>query len=474
MRSTPRPFLLALLLASVAVAKPTLSAKEFGDLKKDATNAAKKGDLSEVASKLRELGRDDSERAIETISDLGVRIPDMDIYEAARDAIASMQSPEAVAALVAKCGKERNPMVKILLVDAVAARTDAASEEAIGNALGDSSDEVLRAAIQAAKKRKSVRSVEALIALHAKFEKGKEAGGLMLTNVKEALLAITGEQFEKAQDWTNYWEPRKASFRPVTGDKPKKLEGGTGERAKPKFFGSEIRSNRIVFVIDTSGSMEAADPMPANGDPTPGGSRVRMDRAKQQLTQVVDALPADCKFTIVSYNGILFQGGPGGAGQLPPGTPPDGPLPPTIGGHEWAKIFKPRLFPANASTKAEAKQFIAELKANGATFTFNALKLAFEIQEADTIILLSDGVPTEIDRKDGSEMTTDKILEQVGAMNRFRRLRIDAFGFDAASGGAPGAGGGSRGRGFGGGMGALSEFMQKLAEQNGGAYTQIQ
>lgn len=467
------PLLLLACLAGVALARPTLSNKEFSDLKKDAQKAAQRGDAAETASKLRDLARDESERALEAIADLGVRVPVMDVYEAARDAIAGMQSEEAIGALLEKCEKERNPMIKILLVDACAARSDDRSEEGIAKALKDRADEVLRAACQAAKKRKSVKAVDALIDLVERLEGGREAEGLLMTQAREALLAITGEQFAKAVDYRNYWEPRKASFRPVTGDQPKELRG-TSERSRPKFFGSEIRSNRLVFVIDTSGSMEAADPLPANGDPAGGGSRVRIERAKTQLTQVVEALPEDCRFTILSYSGALFQGAGGGA-ELPPGTPEDGPLPPTLGGFEWLKTFKPRLLPANRGTKAEAKAWIAQLKPNGATFTYNALAAAFQIEGADTIVLLSDGVPTEFDRKNKAEMTTDRILEEVGAMNRFKRLRIDTFGFDAAAdagGGGMPAGGSRTGRGPGS-MGGLGEFMQKLAEQNSGAYTPI-
>lgn len=463
-------------LAGVAFARPALPNKEFNDLKKDAQNAAKVGDASAVAGKLRDMARDESERAVETIGDIAVRVPSMDVYEAARDAIAGMQSEEAYMAILEKCEKERNPMIKILIIDAVAQRTDERSEEALGKALADKTDEVLRAACQAAKKRKAKRAVDGLIALVERLEgKQQDVDSLLMTQAREALLAITGQQFDKAQDYRNYWEPRKADFRVPTGGEQKELQG-TSERKKPKFFGTEVRSNRVVFVIDTSGSMEAADPAPTTGgDVGPaGGSRVRMERAKQQLTAVVEGLDEGTRFTIISYSGVMFQG-PNGGGQLPPNTPEDGPLPPMLGGIEWLKTFKPRLMQANKQTKAEAKAWIAELKANGSTFTFNALAAAFQVEGADTIMLLSDGVPTEFDRKNKVEMTTDKILEEIEALNRFKRIRIDTFGFDAATGGGvpAGAGGGTRGRRGGGGMGGLGEFMQKLAEQNQGAYTGI-
>jgi hypothetical protein len=479
MRKIVSSLLLLASLAAAASASP-LSSGDFNNLKKEAQRAAQAGDMSGLAGKLHDLGGDDSERAVKFIAELGVRVPDMSVYEAARDALAGMRSDEATDALIAIAEKDRNPMVQILAVDAIGARDDDRSVLGLSKALADRQDEVVRAAIAAVKKRKAVQAVDALIDVVARLETGKESDGLTITQAREALAAITGQSYAKAVDWRNFWEPRKASFRPVTGDAPVEVHG-TSERAHPHFFGSEIRSNRLVFVIDTSGSMEAADPLPANGDPTPGGSRVRMERAKQQLAAVIDALPEDCRFTIVSYSGALFQG-PGGGVQLPPGTPEDGPLPPTIGGFEWLKVFKPRLFPANRQTKAEAKDWVSKLQANGSTFTYNALAQAFQVEGADTIVLLSDGVPTEYDRKNKTEMTTDKILEGVRMLNRFRRLRIDTFGFDP-DGEAPdpsgGAGGGSRtgfgrhGGGGGGGGGSLGQFMQDLASENGGTYTQI-
>lgn len=471
MRRTASSLALLACLAGVVQAAP-LANKEFNDLKKDAQKAAARGAMSEVADKLRELARDDSERAIDFIADLAVKIPDMSVYEAARDAISRVEAPEAVDALVQKVGKERNPMVKILLVDAIAAREDDRSVGGISAALGDRVDEVVRAGIAAAVRRKAIGAVDALIDLVERLEGGRDAEGLMMSQARDALLAITGESFAKAQDWRNFWEPRKASFRPRTGPAPRE-QHNTSERKRPTFFGSEIKSNRLAFVIDTSGSMEAADPLPPNGDPS-GGSRVRMERAKQQLCAVIDALPEDTRFTILSYSGALFQGAGGGV-SLPPGTPEDGPLPPTIGGFEWLKIFKPRIVQANARGKAEAKDWVQKLQANGATFTFNALRSAFEIEGIDTIVLLSDGVPTEMDRKAGTEMTTDKILEEIRGLNRFRRLRIDTFGFDQGDSSPAGAGpGGSHAGRRGGGMGGLGQFMQDLASQNGGAYTQIQ
>ena len=78
----------------------------------------------------------------------------------------------------------------------------------------------------------------------------------------------------------------------------------------------------------------------------------------------------------------------------------------------------------------------------------------FEVKGADAIVLLSDGMPTETDNK-GETISTETILEEVDAKNRFMKWRVDTFGFE----GMPG--------------GSLSQFMRDLAEAHGGKFTPI-
>ena len=474
------------LSATSALAKPELSKREFNDLKKDAQRAAVSGDYNTARAKLSELGRDDSERAIKEIVKVAAKIPE--VYEAGVNAVAGMQSSEAIDYLLEEAEASRGRLEeKIFVVDVLAARRDDRSAEGLGLALDGWKryPAVARAAVQAIEKRKAVKSVDGLIRLLGELEED-DPDSLLMTQVREALVAITGETFEKAVDYRNFWEPRKASFRPVTG-KRRPEAGKTGERKRPTFFGSEIRSNRLVFVIDVSGSMQAADPARPQRSPTGGrrgpqtgggdadedekppvsDSRVRIDRAKFQLLHAIDALPEHAQFAIIAYSGGAAMPGSGNGD-------PDDPLPPTVGGFEWLKAWNgaPRLHRASDSNKAEAKGWVDQLQANGSTFTYNALLHAFEVEGADAIIILSDGAPTEINRETGAQMSTDEILEKVREKNRFRRLRIDTFGFGSDMGGGAAPGGLSMPRrGPGGG---LAQFMQELARQNGGEYTPIE
>ncbi|MGE0710614.1 MAG: hypothetical protein AB7N76_27475 [Planctomycetota bacterium] len=506
-RTLSLALVMALCLTAGADARPNLSGKEFNQHKKDAEKALRAGQFSAAATELAALGKDDSKRAIEFLCSIA-KVPDAETYDAAMQAIAAMRSEEAQDTILKRLKAGGSPVGKMLLVDAMAERNDDFAGEALGAAVTDKTPEVQRAAISAIKRKKLKQAIPGLIELLSRLEK-KEADGLNFSLVQETLTAITNESFEKAEDWGKYWETAKASFRPVTGA-PTKEPGGTQRRQRPRFFGSEIKSDRIVFVIDTSGSMTAADP---GGPVTTGGngggqprtptgqggqeppknpgaeSRVRIERAKYQLMQVIDALPARARFTILAYSGVIVSG-PGAE------PPKDGLMPPKMGGFEWLKIWSPNLMVANEKSKSDAKAFVKGLQANGGTFTLNALKHAFKVQGADTVVVLSDGYPNDHDLKLGRALNGDEILKEVAAMNRMRRLVIDTFGFDSSdgegarfggggrrrggggngggTGGGPGGGGPLGGGGFGGGGASdLSGFMKQLAGQNGGSYTQI-
>lgn len=479
------------LSGGLAEARPNLSSSEFNTLKKAASRALKAGQYSAAGGKLRELGKDDSKRAVDFLCSVA-KIPDPETYGAAMDAISEMRSEEAEAHILKRLKKSGKPASKMLLVDAMAERADPFSGKALGIAVMDKAPEVQRAAVSAIKRKKLKHALDGLIDLLERLEK-KDPDGLNLALVQETLTAVTGESFTKAEDWRNFWEPRKQQFRPVTG-KVHKKPGGTHQRKRPSFFGSEIRSNRLVFVIDTSGSMNQADPERAGtggpggaGRPPrtptggPGGagaapvsnSRVRIERAKFQLVQVIKMLPKDAHFTILAYSGVLVAG-PGGQAGLPKGADPNGPLPPKLAGFEWLKQWKPKLMPANKKNKESAIAFTKSLQANGGTFTLNALKHAVRVPEADTIVVLSDGYPNDHNPKTNASMGGEEILKEIKSINRMKRLVIDTFGFDPSAGAGGGLrGGGSMGRGGGGGAGSLGKFMQDLAGQNGGRYTQI-
>ena len=150
-----------------------------------------------------------------------------------------------------------------------------------------------------------------------------------------------------------------------------------------------------------------------------------MLRAKNELSNVVKALGEDVKFNIVTFSSDV--------------TP-----------------WKQTLVPASASNKKEAVEHIQALKAEGVTVTDLALESAFAHLEADTIYLVSDGVPTHMGSAGGVPEDTPGLISmihgRVEELNFLRGVRIFTLGFQLAE----------------------EEFLKKLAADNAGTYVRIE
>jgi hypothetical protein len=470
------------------MAEAKLDSKEWSKLGKKARRAAKSGDASTVASLMPDIAADDSVRAVELIAQLAM-LQDSDVYDSAKSALSGLSDAKAVSHMCLKLSKGSGKWAfRVLLADAFSNRYDAASLAALNKALSDRRAEVVRAVVDGILVRRDKGSVGSLIDLLERYEK-KRKEGLNVEKVKEALQSLTGENFSAAVDWRSWWEPRKNDFnvkeRPTSGGQAKPIEGT--QLRKPKFFGSELKSRRMVFVIDVSGSMRASDPAPPGGAPKParpqsGGkkgeeakpdpvstSRVRIERAKFHLELAVKNLPKDARFSIIAYHG-------GGGGIAPMNQK----ILPQAKKYQWLSVWSPKLQSAgNKSAVKKAVAFIKQLKPIGATWTFNGIRAAFEVIDCDNIILLSDGAPNDPPVQRGGKanpgaagmgvgMSPDDILKEVKGLNNFKKLRIDTFGFDPTSGL-----GGLGGSTLGGMQNPFVEFLKKLAKQNGGKFTPI-
>lgn len=487
MKSPSKSFLklapvLALVLALGALlissAEAKLDSKEWRNLSKKARKQAKMGQYSSLADTIAELAADDSVRMVDMLGGF-YRISDGDVFDAVRDALVSVSDDKAIKHMAKKLSKGGGKwQFRVQLADAFARRSDDDTLTALNEAVGDRKDEVQRSVISAIQKRRAKSSIPALIDVLEELQ-SKNKSGLTVEALKEALLSLTGKDLAKAVDYRSWWDGHKDSFevpsRATTGKKAKKVEG-TAER-RPKFFGSEIKSRRIVFVIDVSGSMQATDAgsaqpgrTPTGGKPAPtSGSRVRIERAKFQLAQAIKMLPKDAFFTVLAYHG---------GGTVPPKGQS---LLAQADKLQWLSVFSKKLIPAKSKAAvSKAASFVQNLKPLGATFTFNALRAAFEVPGADNIILLSDGAPN--DPKPGASpqpgaggamtmgsfMSPAEILKEVKTMNNFRKIRIDTFGFDSM-----GAMGGRGGSVAGGMQNPFVEFLKRLAKQNNGKFTKI-
>ena len=367
------------------------------------------------------------------------------------------------AALVAAYPKEKHGMVRAACIDGLLTRRATSEKATFLAALKDEVWEVRAAAIDAidSLECKGPDVIEALIETLV-VEDGRLRGDL------EAVLhRLTGMRFfADGLLWRKWWADNKEKF---AADAPPKadaekgdggptvssgdlgapvVEHGPKKDAKADFYGIQTFSNRIVFVLDRSGSMNEKSGTPPvkpggpvvtggghkGGQDDPGGGPegdTKLDAARWELKKAIMGLASDVKFTLIFY-------------------------------HNGVDIWKPDLQAANRANKKESLEYVWDLPAQGSTNISDALKRAFEIgmpapgevQDAaygkrrdvpDTIFLLSDGSPCS---PDGKILPTGPILEDVRKWNKLRRVVIHTIGI------------GQDNRGF----------MQALAKENGGTY----
>ncbi len=148
---------------------------------------------------------------------------------------------------------------------------------------------------------------------------------------------------------------------------------GGSERYGPQFYGLDLRSNRVIFICDTSGSM--------------AGSKI--ERLKTELLRGVKSIVAPES----AFNLIFFAG-------------------------NVNAVWK-RLAHLRKNTVSKASWAIDRIYANGGTNVWDALERAYSDPAADTIVLLTDGQPSV-----GKITAPDLILAQIRKANRYKRLQI--------------------------------------------------
>ena len=338
--------------------------------------------------------------------------------------------------------KDTRPSARIVLTLVLSARTELKANAAVLTNLFDRDDSVALTAVEALAKKDNFALVDHLIEALARQEKKGRKDHLLAYEIRRCLLKIVGEDFQSADDWRNFWEPRKRNYeKPDPSERKKGLT--SVRRDPPAFFGMEVVAKNVIFLLDVSGSMEKVDILPEDpgdaagggGDstgvgreedkpkpkPTPGQreSRQRIRRVQDELIRTIEKLPDDVQFNVITFN------------------------------HKIQSLSK-GLVRATSRRKKEAIQHVRNFNAEGETWTDHALREAFGAPGLRAIFLLSDGAP----RRDNQLLDTTPILKWVREANRFRRVRINTVGFAQAGKN-------------------LRAFMADLAKQNNGEYIEL-
>jgi len=416
-----------LLVAALPVV-PIDAAEEKPPTIADLRKAAAACDVPSIRAAAKALLAEETPEGVQAVIICGFICDNWDLEKEIAGLLAKVTSPKAREVVIreARSVRERDWRARVVLAAVLgqwAAESDGKDAiEGLIAMLRDPVNSVVLAAIPQLQRIEDARMIGPLIDLVA--ERERRGRDVVWEQAEKFLEALTGEKFDAAADWKNWWEPRKKTFdakkdRAVGGEK--KPTGRTIVK-RPDFFGHEVFSKQPLFLLDVSGSMLKRDPLPEEGKEggEPPESRERLRRVQTELIRVIQGLDPATTFNIITFSHKIT-------------------------------VFSEQPVAATKTTKERATHFIDGFRAEGETYTDTALERAFAMKEKiDTIFLLSDGAP----RREDKLLDVGPILEMVRRENRFKKIIINTVGFEQA---------GTK----------LRAFMSELARQNNGAHKEL-
>ncbi len=281
-------------------------------------------------------------------------------------------------------------------------------------------DKLWSVRVEALEQTVRLRKKESVPVLIERFE---EETGRFKADAYAALRLLTGLDLGRLPaSWRKWWEREGAGFELPTYGKAlheekrrREDDAAAGGTRATQYFGVHVESERVVFVLDISGSMRLVS---GTDQPDPGerelDAETRMDVAKRELMAVLRLLPEDALFNVVFFESKVTA-------------------------------LEKKLIKMKKATRQKALRFVSEQYAVGSTALYPALELAFADPLVDTIYLLSDGAPTEGEITDVAE-----IRAQVRRWNSARHVRIHGVA-----------------------MGQESTLLRWLTEDTGGRYLRV-
>jgi len=338
-------------------------------------------------------------------------------------------SEEVNAAVLAMLLTEKDAAGRAAMVAALAAAGDTEwVQHGLDVLLADESWFVKRTTSEALAKLRVREAIPALI------EGLEREPGRTKTDYQEALSSLTGQNYRSNVPlWRRWWKDNEEEFEvPPLEEIEEQASEEVKESVGLTFFGIRTDSERVLFVLDLSGSMNFSmvprsnpdDDMSRPTDDPQEGEQSRLEAAKIALTRALGGIGDGAVFNIIFYASDVWS-------------------------------WQDDLLDMNGETRSEAMRYVEDLDAVGGTNIYGALSQAFELAgvsggdgwedpRIDTIFFLSDGRPSV-------GLTTDpsEILEFVRELNQSAGIVIHTIGLS----------------------GAQDAFlMRSLAEQNGGTY----
>ncbi len=245
-------------------------------------------------------------------------------------------------------------------------------------------------------------AVSALVG-RLELEANERLGWELVSTLRRVSGLAHGRDVRPWRDWSAALDE---SWRPASGDGRSNGVGAGETRAA--FVGLPLLSTRLAFLIDFSGSTWAER----------SGGKTRKQRLDAELRSTLERLDEGSHFDLVPYT--------------------DRPWP-----------WKGSLVPADERTVEKALAWFEKQNQHGVGDFLGAALATLSLDEADTMVVLTDGAPTG-----GEHWNLRLIVPWLLERNRFRRVAYDVVLVDASRG--------------------LRRFWEELAEGSGGRVLDVQ
>ena len=233
---------------------------------------------------------------------------------------------------------------------------------------------VVQALTQIPKREAMAALIELLQTVHGEAQ----------ADIAEYLTQVTGQIFGlESAAWQRWWEDVKDTYevprRSVQAPYRSALTSASGY-----YYGLPLFAERLVFVLDTSGSMSGA----------------RIQAAKRELVRAITNLPGNAHFGVVVFNSSV-------------------------------NVWQKKLVEATPQAKNAAIHYVNNQDVGANTASYNALEAAFGY-DTEAIYFLSDSAP-----HGGKIPAPVNIVTTITAMNKTRRVSLYTIGIGAGLPGGP-------------------------------------
>lgn len=281
--------------------------------------------------------------------------------------------------------------------------------------LGDKDRKVRIEALQSTGNLRRRESVPELIA-RLRVERG-----LLRENIATVLRLFSGLDLgNRPEPWQRWWSTSGQaaplpSYEDALAKEKERNRRRSSNLSQASFYGLKVVSDRVVFVMDVSGSMaEAARGRRDRTSSNSKGGSTRLAVAQDELRRVLETFTNGGMFNLVFFsNGV----------------------------DSWLD----ELEEMDDRARKDATEFLMRQRADGGTAVYDALERAFEDPDIDTIYLLSDGDPSV-----GKVIDPGLIRHEVQQWNAVRKIQINTVS-----------------------IGQRSRLLRWLAEDSGGKHIEV-